>query len=214
MANQSNTEKNLLNVLNSIGLYPKTQYSISKMTVDFAFPDERAVIEIDGPEHRLNRTQKEADGNRDDYLQSIGWKVRRFSAEETYENTEKVAYKIKVFLQRIKENSLMKIQNNELNLADKPLVQDNIVPEGITEDDDILDVWKILSPSQRNLLKIGYKKGFISSEKIYELYSHKEFAVKAIKKLKSLGLIEQDLELRDNLKLTEKAKRIIYIHTV
>lgn len=99
---QSKTEKLLLDKLNEIGLNPQPQFSIDKMTVDFAFPDVKAVVEIDGYYHNSVR-QREADGNRDDYLQSQGWKIRRFPAEEVYKNPLKVAYKIKYFIDRISE---------------------------------------------------------------------------------------------------------------
>jgi len=93
----SKTERILLKELNRINLKPKTQYKISRMTVDFAFPKQKIVVEIDGPYHRRRR-QTEADHNRDDYLQSHNWKVRRFTAEETYKNPAKTAWKVKSFL--------------------------------------------------------------------------------------------------------------------
>ena len=95
----SKTEKILLKELNRINLKPKIQFKISKMTVDFAFPKNKIVIEIDGLYHRT-RKQTESDHNRDDCLQSKGWKVRRFTAEETYKNPIKIAYKVKYFLRK------------------------------------------------------------------------------------------------------------------
>lgn len=113
MFTQSKTEKLLLDKQKEIGLNSQPQFKIDKMTVDFAFPDVKVVVEIDGYYHNKIR-QREADGNRDDYLQSQGWKIRRFPAEEVYENPLKVAYKIKYFIDRISEvkpNKKIEVKN-------------------------------------------------------------------------------------------------------
>ena len=98
---QSETEKIILKELHEIGFHPKEQYKISKMTVDFAFLEDKIVIEIDGPHHKTLE-QRKADGDRDDVLQSLGWKVRRFTAEESYDEPDVVADKIKRFILRNK----------------------------------------------------------------------------------------------------------------
>jgi very-short-patch-repair endonuclease len=49
--------------------------------VDLMWPEERCVIEIDGPEHRSAR-QYEADRRRDAMLQRNGFAVRRFTNEQ------------------------------------------------------------------------------------------------------------------------------------
>ena len=103
MEKYSKTELILLNELKKLGLNPEHQYKIDKLTVDFAFPKKKIAIEIDGligEFHHGKEPQKRRDGNRDDFLQSQGWKVRRFTANETYENPSKVAYQIKKFIER------------------------------------------------------------------------------------------------------------------
>jgi len=104
---QSRTEKLLLAELYNLGLRPKPQHKISRMTVDFAFVDEKIVIEVDGIYHHTQK-QKEADGNRDDHLQSIGWKVRRLSAEEVHKDPENSAIKVKNFIERNKPKKIIK----------------------------------------------------------------------------------------------------------
>lgn len=97
--NPSETENILFRELNKKGLFPERQYQIDKMHVDFAFPKEKVVIEIDG-KHHLVEEEKIRDGNRDEMLMNFGWKVRRYTANETYANPSLVAYKISKFVER------------------------------------------------------------------------------------------------------------------
>lgn len=99
----SKTEDILYDALNKIGLYPKRQYPISDHHVDFAFPEDKLVIEVDGPDH-LTEKQKEIDERRRDIAENLGWKVRRFNAKEVYEKTGETADKIKWMLTRNNNN--------------------------------------------------------------------------------------------------------------
>ena len=93
------TEKKVLRELNKLGIYPEIQYKISNIHVDFAFPEKKIAIEIDGPGHRTEEG-KRRDGNRDDFLQTSGWKVRRYTEKEVDESPQWVAKKIIDFLNR------------------------------------------------------------------------------------------------------------------
>ncbi len=95
----SKTEFLLLRHMKEIGLSPIHHYKIGRIEPDFSFPGEKIVIEVDGM-HHLTNEQRVKDGNRDDFLQSRGWKVRRFTAKETYENPGYTAIKIKNFIER------------------------------------------------------------------------------------------------------------------
>lgn len=53
----------------------KTQYIISKMTVDFAFPNRKAIIEVDGEKFHQNGSK---DCYRDIKLREFGWRVLRY----------------------------------------------------------------------------------------------------------------------------------------
>jgi very-short-patch-repair endonuclease len=99
MNKQSETERILLRALKNMGLHPMPQCSISRMTVDFAFLEKGVVIEIDGVEHRT-RKGMETDHERDEKLQELGWKVRRFTAEQTYEDPNDIARRISNFLDK------------------------------------------------------------------------------------------------------------------
>lgn len=45
--------------------------------LDFAHPDARVNIELDGPCHRANRSAQSRDARRDARLRAIGWRVVR-----------------------------------------------------------------------------------------------------------------------------------------
>lgn len=94
----SKTEKRLLFEMNRIGLNPKPQYKISRMHVDFAFPEDKVIVEVDGKEFHGSEKARKQDYERDRYLQTIGWKVMRITAEDVFDNPAKSAYKIKNFL--------------------------------------------------------------------------------------------------------------------
>ena len=98
MPYSSKTEDLLYEAMHSIGLYPQRQYLISKHRVDFAFPQYKLAIEIDGPHHR-NFSQIEIDKKRRDVAENLGWTVRRFSAERAYNNPQDIAWEIKHLLE-------------------------------------------------------------------------------------------------------------------
>jgi hypothetical protein len=50
--------------------------------VDFHWPDERVVLEIDGPTHVASRVQRRRDRRRDARLRQLGWQVVRVPADE------------------------------------------------------------------------------------------------------------------------------------
>jgi len=96
----SKTELILQNEMNLIGLQAKPQYPISRMHVDFAFPEKKLVIEVDGP-YKRNRQGEESKNRRRGVCESQGWKVLNYTAEEVFENPSLIAYKIKKILERI-----------------------------------------------------------------------------------------------------------------
>jgi hypothetical protein len=52
--------------------------------VDFHWPDERIVLEIDGPTHAASRVQRRRDRRRDARLRRLGWRVVRVPADEAH----------------------------------------------------------------------------------------------------------------------------------
>jgi very-short-patch-repair endonuclease len=95
----SKTELILQNEMNLIGLKAESQYPISRMHVDFAFPEKKLVVEVDGP-YKRNRQGEEIKNRRRSVCESLGWKVLNYTAEEVYENPSLIAYKIKKALER------------------------------------------------------------------------------------------------------------------
>lgn len=71
MSQYSQAELLVLGSLSRINLHPKHQYQIDKMCVDFAFPEQKIAIEIDGPHHNTTRNHQK-DANRDAFLQIKG----------------------------------------------------------------------------------------------------------------------------------------------
>jgi len=53
------------------------EYSIGTYSLDFAIPDKKIDIEIDGEQHYLDKRIVESDNRRNRYLQELGWKVIR-----------------------------------------------------------------------------------------------------------------------------------------
>ena len=96
---QSYTERLLLKAMNKIGLFPEEQYLISDMSVDFAFPDEKLIIEVDGPYHE-DEGQRLTDIRRGYVLRDYGWSVWRLKAEKVYNNPIKMAYRVKFILEK------------------------------------------------------------------------------------------------------------------
>lgn len=91
------TENKLFDAMKKIGLKPEPQYSISQMKVDFAFPEERIAIEVNGPHHYTEEV-KLKDKKRYFVLKHNNWKVKTFSAKRVYYYPEDVAKEIKVLL--------------------------------------------------------------------------------------------------------------------
>lgn len=88
------TENKLYEAMLKLGLKPEPQYRISQMTVDFAFPDDKIAVEINGIHHRTEH-QQTVDKKRWFVLNNLGWKRITYQAEWVYNNPDKYAQKIK-----------------------------------------------------------------------------------------------------------------------
>ena len=62
-----------------MGMGFRRQVSIGRYIVDFACPEHRLVVEVDGSQHAENHTYDQA---RTTYLEQEGWKVVRFWNED------------------------------------------------------------------------------------------------------------------------------------
>lgn len=59
--------------------------------VDFAVPDAKIAIEVDGHKYHSSKSQRTKDAERDRALQSNGWRVFRFTGSEIYADPKRVA---------------------------------------------------------------------------------------------------------------------------
>ena len=80
-------ESLLFAALRDLGLMPHPQYGIKPYRADFAFPEERLVVECDG---RYWHDQAR-DGRRDEELRRRGWEVLRLSGSEINLSPKKAA---------------------------------------------------------------------------------------------------------------------------
>jgi very-short-patch-repair endonuclease len=83
---------------NKLGCKFRRQHPISKFIADFYCASHKLVIEIDGEYHAQ---QKQADLERDDYLNSLNIKVIRFTNEQVIENLDIVLKEIQQTLQNL-----------------------------------------------------------------------------------------------------------------
>lgn len=68
-------------------LYP--QHSVGKYRLDFALPDKKIAIELDGHEYHKTKYQRTHDAQRDRWLYGQGWHVLRFTGSEIYKDLDK-----------------------------------------------------------------------------------------------------------------------------
>ncbi len=95
--NQTEAEKIIWDNLraNQIGFKIRRQHLMDKYIVDFICLEKSIIIEIDGKYHEQ---RKEEDDNRTVVLESLGYKVIRFTNEEVIVQTDVVINKIKAAL--------------------------------------------------------------------------------------------------------------------
>lgn len=65
-----------------LGLLP--QYCVLNYRLDFALPDLRIAIELDGHDYHKTKEQRGRDAQRDRALQTEGWRVLRFTGSEVH----------------------------------------------------------------------------------------------------------------------------------
>jgi len=65
-------EQTMYRRLEGAGLRPRCQYPVGPFRIDFAFPEARVAVEVDGSRWHEDRQK---DQNRDNKLDALGWKV-------------------------------------------------------------------------------------------------------------------------------------------
>ena len=105
---QTSAERHLWHRLRAhrlAGHYFKRQQPIGRFIVDFICPGRRLIIEVDGEHHQ---SQLDADGERTEFLEALGYRVLRFSNHEVLKQTAAVLGRIR------RDISLKKSQNTIL----------------------------------------------------------------------------------------------------
>jgi very-short-patch-repair endonuclease len=68
-------------------IYP--QHPVGKYRLDFAIPDKRVAIELDGHEYHKTKFQRTHDAKRDRWLYGQGWRVLRFTGTEIHQDLDR-----------------------------------------------------------------------------------------------------------------------------
>ena len=78
----------------TIGLVVVPQYKLGRYRLDFAIPERRIAIEIDGKKWH-GEDRKKYDDARDDFLAEDGWVTIRIAGDVVYHEGENIAAEIK-----------------------------------------------------------------------------------------------------------------------
>jgi len=81
-------------------LTPKIQYKLASYWLDFAFPKCKIAIECDGNYWHSKPTQIRKDGEKEEKIKKMGWKLLRFKETEILKNVEYVGDKIELALKQ------------------------------------------------------------------------------------------------------------------
>lgn len=76
----------------------KMEFSFHKYSLDFAWPDKKLCIEIDGEQHEKFQEQKLRDLEKDKLLKEEGWLEIRKSWKEIFNNSKTFIEEVKIFL--------------------------------------------------------------------------------------------------------------------
>ena len=90
-------------IFDKLGIEYEEQYSIYLYSLDFAIPDKKIDIEIDGEQHYLDKRIIESDVRRNKYLENLGWSIirvrwstyKRLSKEDREKYVKELTNKIK-----------------------------------------------------------------------------------------------------------------------
>jgi very-short-patch-repair endonuclease len=66
----------------------RCQYQIGNYYIDFAIPEKKIAIEIDGHKWHATQEQRERDNARARYIMQQGWVVIRFTGREVFQAPE------------------------------------------------------------------------------------------------------------------------------
>lgn len=90
---------------NKLGYRFRRQYGIDNYVVDFCCPKLRFAVEIDGKTHDFP-DQIIYDKKRQEYIESLGIKVKRFYSEDIFEDIDCVVEQIKCLCEKLDKERL------------------------------------------------------------------------------------------------------------
>lgn len=72
-----------------------TEYRFHRYSIDFAWPEKKIALEIDGEQHQRFEQQITSDRRKDSLLKEAGWKVCRVPWKECYSSPRKFIEQVK-----------------------------------------------------------------------------------------------------------------------
>lgn len=84
------------------GIVPQYNVPGFRYRVDFAFPDEKIAVELDGYEYHNSKEQFTNDRKRQREMELVGWRFIRFSGSEVYKDTDACVKQAYEFWQGLK----------------------------------------------------------------------------------------------------------------
>ncbi|MGB5099046.1 MAG: tetratricopeptide repeat protein [Methanothrix sp.] len=93
---ESEPEKLFLVAANKLGYITSfiPQYELSGYRLDFAIPNRKIAIEIDGYNFHKTKEQMNYDYKREQSLERLGWRVFRFTGSQVFKNSEKCVHHV------------------------------------------------------------------------------------------------------------------------
>ena len=103
----------ILEIFNSVGLYPVWQHQIGRHIADFVFEKEKICIELDGWYHKVKAWDyKHRDEIKDKSYKNRGWKVIRIKYNDLENEWDDIKGKILDICDIIKEYRFNKMIND------------------------------------------------------------------------------------------------------
>lgn len=80
---------------------PVPQFEIDKYRLDFAWPNFRVAVEIDGHDYHKTKEQRSYDAKRDRDLLKLGWTTLRFTGSDVFRDADAVAAEVASILVQV-----------------------------------------------------------------------------------------------------------------
>ena len=97
---ESPIERMLYYAMLDYGLLPTLQYEIGKYRVDFAFLEEKLIVEADGKAYHSSKRAKYRDARRERCLKVRGWKIMRFTGSQIWNDAKGCAKLVRKEIRR------------------------------------------------------------------------------------------------------------------